>query len=107
VLEFERPDLVLISRLQRPSVETMEQQIGWILLYQDALAQVWGRASRFDDPKSAYYLEPRRREVGDSRQAGIVRWPALPDYHPLAGADDSSRAVAGKSAAPQPQPQKL
>jgi hypothetical protein len=107
VLEYERPDLVLISRLQRPSIETMEQQTGWILLYQDALAQVWGRASRYDDPKSAYYLEPRRREVGESRQAGIVRWPALPDYHPLAGADDASRAVAGKSAAPQPQPQKL
>src|SRR6185295_11471446 len=104
VLEFERPDLVLISRLQRPSVETMEQQTGWVLLYQDALAQLWGRASRYDDPKSAYYLEPRRREVGESRQAGVVRWPALPDYHPLATADGASRSVAGNS---PPPPNKL
>src|SRR5207244_10716801 len=41
VLAAERPDLVLISRLQRPSVEVMQRQQGrWVLLYQDALAQL-------------------------------------------------------------------
>ena len=43
-LQVGRPDLVLISRHQKPSAELMEkQQDHWVLLYQDALAQVWGR----------------------------------------------------------------
>jgi hypothetical protein len=84
VLEVGRPDLVLISRLQVPSVEVMEQQKGqWVLLYQDALAQLWGRATRYDDPHSAYYLPLSAREVGDAAQRGYVRWPALPDYRPI------------------------
>src|SRR5437762_14252387 len=37
VLTAGQPDLVLISRLQRPSVEVMErQQTSWVLLYQDS-----------------------------------------------------------------------
>src|SRR5437868_10015364 len=50
VLAQAEPNLVLISRLQRPSVEVMERQAGrWVLLYQDELAQLWGRASYCDD----------------------------------------------------------
>jgi hypothetical protein len=83
VLAYERPDLVLISRLQGPSVQVMEKQTAeWVLLYQDALAQLWGRASRYDDPYSAYYLPPAKREVGQSVQRGCVAWPAIPAYEP-------------------------
>ncbi|HMC11630.1 MAG TPA: hypothetical protein VKH44_10080, partial [Pirellulaceae bacterium] len=95
VLNVERPDLVLISRLQRPSAEVMEQQQGrWVLLYQDALAQLWGRASRYDDPASTYYVPPSKREIGETPQAGYVRWPALPDYRPATANENSSRDVA-------------
>jgi hypothetical protein len=88
VLNVEHPDLVLISRHQLPSVEVMEQQKGeWVLLYQDSLAQLWGRATRYDDPKSAYYVPPAKREVGEVPQQGFVRWPALPVYEPAAIAE--------------------
>jgi hypothetical protein len=80
VLNQGRPDLVLISRLQRPSVEVMERQEGrWVLLYQDSLAQLWGRADRFDDSRSPDYLPPKNRSIGDEQQSGFVLWPALPN----------------------------
>ena len=101
VLKVERPDLVLISRLQEPSVQVMEAaKENWILLYQDALSQVWGRRSRYDDPQSAYYLPPAKRLVGESSQRGSVQWPALPKYQPLAPAENSIREVAAGQAAP-------
>jgi hypothetical protein len=94
VLNVERPDLVLISRLQEPSVKVMERQKGvWLLLYQDGLSQLWGRASRYDDPKSAYYLPPSKREVGESPQRGYVRWPALPPYQPATNAAGADLAI--------------
>jgi len=83
VLDYGRPDLVLISRLQVPSAQVMEGQTDqWVLLYQDQLAQVWGRASRYDDPASAYYVPPSEREVSNRLVQGIVQWPALPSYRP-------------------------
>jgi hypothetical protein len=82
-LNVGRPDLVLISRLQKPSVEAMEsQQDHWVLLYQDALAQLWGRKSRYDDPQSAHYVDPRYRQVGDFVPRGFILWPATFDYKP-------------------------
>jgi hypothetical protein len=79
VLKEGQPDLVLISRLQRPSVEVMQRQEGrWVLLYQDALAQLWGRASRYDDPQSPDYLPPAQRTISDAPQEGHAVWPALP-----------------------------
>jgi hypothetical protein len=94
VLNAEQPDLVLVSRLQRPSVRVMEEQQGrWVLLYQDGLAQVWGRAARYDDPNSAYYLPPAKREVGEAPQRGFVRWPALPSYKPTLTATNRDLAI--------------
>src|SRR5688572_6617955 len=101
VLEEGRPDLVLISRHQEPSVAVMQEakESGeWVLLYQDSLAQLWGRAERYDDPKSAYYVEPRHREVGESIQQGYVYWPAIPEYKRNAPAESEPQAVAGSAA---------
>jgi hypothetical protein len=82
-LHVGRPDLVLISRHQEPSVNVMKSQEAlWVLLYQDELAQLWGRKSKYDDPTSAYYVDPKHREVGDFAPRGFVQWPALPDYRP-------------------------
>jgi hypothetical protein len=79
VLREGEPDLVLISRLQRPSVEVMESQRGeWTLLYQDSLAQLWGRSARYDDRHSPFYLPRNERDISDAPQHGFVHWPALP-----------------------------
>ncbi|HZN36683.1 MAG TPA: hypothetical protein VFB80_22795 [Pirellulaceae bacterium] len=97
VLRVERPDLVLISRLQVPSVEAMESQKDkWVLLYQDSLAQLWGRRSKYDDPASAFYLPMEKREVGESIQRGFVRWPAVPPYQPQNPPPTPLRAVAAE-----------
>ncbi len=81
VLHDGSPDLVLISRLQMPSVEVMERQQGcWVLLYQDSLAQLWGRADRFDDAQGRDYVPATSRNVGDDPQTGFVLWPALPKF---------------------------
>jgi len=102
VLNAEQPDLVLISRLQRPSVEVMEQEKGrWVLLYQDGLAQVWGRAARYDDPNSTFYLEPRKREIGEYPQGGYARWPALPSYEPTMIAENA-KGIAGATTTTKP-----
>jgi hypothetical protein len=85
VLRDGRPDLVLISRRQLPSVEVMaaqEKEGEWVLLYQDSLAQLWGRASKYDDPSSLYHLPLAKREIGQLQQRGWTPWPALPDYRP-------------------------
>jgi len=104
VLSYERPDLVLISRLQQPSVQVMEDhKKEWVLLYQDGLAQLWGRKSRYDDPKSAYYIEPRKRELGESLTGGYVLWPGLPQYEPKAIAETPQQKVAGSAAASTPR----
>ena len=79
VLEFGRPDLVLVSRQRTHAIAIMRQhEDEWTLLYQDALAQLWGRRTRYDDPASADHLPPARRILGDRPQIGRVPWPALP-----------------------------
>ncbi len=79
VLEFGQPDLVLLSRAYGHAVGIMDQhRVDWSLLYQDGLAQLWGRRVRYDDPAGTDYLAPERRSIADRPQAGLVRWPALP-----------------------------
>ena len=83
VLEFGSPDLVLVDREYEHSVSVMEEVTTsgaspWVLLYQDAVAQLWGRRSRFDDPASSHYLSPSSRQISDVRHDDSVPWPALP-----------------------------
>jgi len=49
-----------------------------VLLYQDEVAQVWGRSATYDDPGLATYIPPARRQVTDEVQIGSVNWPAMP-----------------------------
>lgn len=78
ILEIGDPNLVLINRFQPHSVRVMEQQSSWVLLYQDQVAQLWGRAVEFDHPSGQQYLAPDQRIIGDEPQVGSVTWPALP-----------------------------
>ena len=79
ILKYKHPDLVLIDREQTYAVGIMQQhQDEWTLLYQDALAQLWGRTDKYDNPEVATYIPPSRRVIGDEPQIGYVAWPALP-----------------------------
>jgi hypothetical protein len=79
VLKHRQPEIVLISRRQKPSVRVMQQNSDrWTLLYQDEIAQIWGATSRFGDPTSSDYVPESQRKISDSPQRGSVPWPALP-----------------------------
>jgi hypothetical protein len=79
ILEYRQPDLVLLDRNQPHPVGLLARRHHeWVLLYQDELAQLWGRASRYGDRTSADWIAPAERTISDARQSGFVPWPALP-----------------------------
>lgn len=79
VLEYRRPDLVLVSRFQEHSTYVMQRHTDeWVLLYQDKLAQLWGRKSRYDNPASPDFIPVARRSISDAPQEGYASWPAIP-----------------------------
>jgi hypothetical protein len=79
VLKSGDPELVLINREQPHGVNVMfRNQHGWTLLYQDRIAQLWGLASKYDDPRGVHYVPQDRRRITDDEQSGSVPWPALP-----------------------------
>lgn len=78
MLERGRPDLVLVDRDYPHAVEIMRARPEWVLLYQDGLAALWGRATRYDDPAGTDYLPPATRPLSDTPPTGRVPWPASP-----------------------------
>jgi hypothetical protein len=98
-LAYRSPDLVLLNRGQVDSVRNLESRThDWALLYQDELAQLWGRRSVFDDPASPRYLPSDLRSISDAKQTGSVAWPALPrDLNQV-----ESRIVEGSAVATPP-----
>lgn len=93
------PKLVLLDRGQPHSEAVMQQTTDWTLLYQDSLAQVWGRSELFNDPQSPEYLAPKQRSISDAkRQNGYVAWPAIPT--PQANATPSSHLAHTSSPSP-------
>lgn len=79
VLEFQQPDLVLLCVRQFHSqMAILQHQDQWVLLYQDEIAQLWGRRAKYDDPASPNFIPPAERQIGDEPQHGYVAWPALP-----------------------------
>jgi hypothetical protein len=83
ILHIGDPDFVLVNRRFPHAVEVMGRQRAWVVLYQDGLAQLWGRRSRYDDPTSPLYLAPELRRVSDEPQTGLVAWPAFPPGTPM------------------------
>jgi hypothetical protein len=79
VLQYGEPDLVILRRKGEQTEKHMYQQAkDWVLLYQDALAQVWGRRQKFDNPDSPEYRSPDRRNISNRVPVGYADWPALP-----------------------------
>jgi hypothetical protein len=84
-LEAGNPDLVLANRRFPDSVAVMAAATDWVLLYQDQIAQLWGRAALYDDPTSDRYFPPAKRRITERVQAGFAPWPALPTRARVAG----------------------
>jgi len=97
VLGFADPDVILLSRKQVNSVEVMEQQDDFVLLYQDELAQVWGRRDRFDNPDSGDYVALSDRQISNAPQQGSVTWPALPERRRPSGLARAGRFVTKRT----------
>ena len=94
VLEHGEPDYVLVDRRYVHAVGVMQKETQsdsprWSLIYQDALAQLWGRASLVDDPASVRFMPQADRVVSDIAVGGAVEWPALPKV-----ARDSNQTAA-------------
>lgn len=78
-LEYKTPDLALFERKRQNCVATMEASADeWCLLYQDSLAQLWGRRSIYDNPGSAQYVAASVRHISDDVQRDTVAWPGFP-----------------------------
>ena len=78
-LQVSNPDLVLLYRRQANAVAVMNQaRDRWTLLYQDGVAQLWGRADRYDDVNSPCYVAPGRRKMTEATSQEAVPWPATP-----------------------------
>ncbi|MDA0658882.1 MAG: hypothetical protein O3C60_08545 [Planctomycetota bacterium] len=91
-LRIADPHLALLDRRQPHSLHTMKQAMPpWIRLYQDSTAELWGLASRYDDPTSPHYIPVELRETHRSPQTGSVAWPAIP------GRDDATRPVSQRT----------
>ena len=84
VLQFKNPDLILIRRKGELTTHHVRQfSEDWSLLYQDSIAEVWGRKGRYDDPTSPHYLPKSARRRWNPAEppfpsAPTVAWPALP-----------------------------
>jgi hypothetical protein len=82
-LEYAEPDLFVLDRGQKPAIRIIESDPRWTLLYQDSIAQIWGRKDRYDVPASEAYFPPEEREIDESPQTGVVNWPAFPVDQPV------------------------
>ena len=80
VLEHRQPDLAVIRRFDEVTSPYMHTRDDWCLLYQDGLAEVWGRKSRFDNPENENYLPIEKRVKTPRMPRGIVSWPAIANY---------------------------
>lgn len=98
VLDYRSPDLVLLDRRYEESVAVMQAKAAagrpeWVLLYRDRVAELWGRATRYDDPHSADYF-PRAARVQDpSPREGAVPWPAFPERNEESTLHELSQSV--------------
>jgi hypothetical protein len=83
VLQHGAPDLVLLRRTGELTEQHMYQQMDhWVLLYQDAIAQVWGRRSTYDNPQHPAWLPLKDRVVHNRRATDSVTWPAIQRSRP-------------------------
>ncbi len=81
------PNLVLVDRNYHHATSLMakiseEDNPEWTLVYQDAVAQLWGLRSECDDPTHKNYVAKSDRMISDHLSNTAVAWPALPARTP-------------------------
>ena len=82
ILELNQPDIVINRRTGELTRFHMEKaKLNWVLLYQDKIAQVWGRRTVYDDPALVTYISPNQRMLTNKDVSGYVAWPAFPKSH--------------------------
>jgi hypothetical protein len=96
VLRYCEPDMVLVERRYKDCVAVMQQETAkdnpeWSLLYSDAVAELWGRKSRFDNPTSPHYLPPSERQFEVKLLEARFQWPAMPDRSLYDGAQNEQQ----------------
>ncbi len=85
VLQYGQPNLVLLRRAGEQTEKHMNENADtWVLLYQDAVAQVWGRRSMYDDARLPTWVAPHDRVIHDRLASDSVTWPAI-NGHASAG----------------------
>ena len=83
VLRFESPDLVLLKRQgERTEKHMYENTDHWVLLYQDGIAQVWGRRSTYDTPSNPSFFAVEKRVIHNTQRHDSVTWPAIRPIQP-------------------------
>jgi len=79
ILELNQPNIVVNRRTgEKTRVHMATAKPDWVLLYQDKIAQVWGRRSVYDDPAVPSYIPADQRSITDNEVSGYVSWPAFP-----------------------------
>lgn len=78
ILRLNDPDLVLNRRRGERTERHMHAAENWTLLYQDRVAQVWGRSDKFANPQSRFFIPESRRKISNQDVRGYVAWPAFP-----------------------------
>ena len=83
VLRHGNPELVLVDRNYKSAVDVMKQEDErpdgeWTLLYQDAVAQLWGAKRVFDDPANERHVPEDQRYITDTTRPLAIQWPAMP-----------------------------
>ncbi|MEM9186938.1 MAG: hypothetical protein AAGB00_10625 [Planctomycetota bacterium] len=107
VLEYGDPEIVIVDRNYKHAVGVLERQYAkpdgeWALLYQDSVAQLWGRKRVFDDPDNPRYLPMYARVATDAARPLAVQWPAMP-LQPIASpAPDAVVREVAAAAADEP-----
>ena len=96
ILELNQPNIVINRRSGEKTRIHMEQAADWVLLYQDQIAQVWGRRSHYDDPNLPTFISEDQRSISDKEVSGYVSWPAFPNSLPSFNQSNQirSRSVA-------------
>ncbi|QDV76766.1 hypothetical protein [Botrimarina mediterranea] len=102
-LEIDRPDYVLVDRKYQNAVSVMAnageaEDSEWTLVYQDAVAQVWGRRDVVDEVSSSQFVPPDRRFVSEHLSHTAVQWPALPRLKTPQPSTTGLTEVAGRGA---------
>ncbi len=83
VLRTGNPEIVLNRRSDEQSEQIMRQQSdSWTLLYQDTIAQVWGRTDLFGTVGAPQFVAPGNRSIDRNQPVGYSCWPAVPVSKP-------------------------